>query len=196
VVAVEREAVLAPVIQALAREAGVADRVEVVREDVRRVSLKREFDVIVGELVGNEAFDKGLVPLFERARERFLKRGGALVPEWVSLEAAPVRAHHGLGVVPGLVPSACVSELTTHLPRNVDARDVVHLSPGRPLLRVDLRRARKAERLPVASARFRVRDGALVSGIAVWATSGRGSAGEYSPFFAWGAVRAALRGRR
>jgi SAM-dependent methyltransferase len=249
VVAVEREAVLTPVIRALAREAGVADRVEVVREDVRRVQLKREFDVIVGELVGNEAFDEGLVPLFERARERFLKRGGALVPEWVSLEAAPVRAPHGLGVSPGLVEAASVAELTTHLPRNVDARDLVHLAPGRPLLRVDLRRAGKADRLPVARARFRVRDGALVSGIAVWvvmglaprvslstrsgthwlttllpveplprgrgtleveidwnpprrwrarfsAASGRGSAGDYSPLFAWGAVRAALRGRR
>ncbi len=249
VVAVEREVVLVPVIQALAREAGVADRVEVVRGDARRVTLRREFDVIVGELVGNEAFDEALVPIFERARDRFLKRGGTLVPEWVSIEAAPVRAPHGLGVCPGLVESASIAELTTHLPRNVDARDLVHLAPGRPLLRVDLNRARKADRLPVARARFRVRDGADVSGIAVWvvmglaprvslstrsgthwlttllpveplpkgpgtleveidwnpprrwsarfgAASGRGSAGVYSPLFAWGAVRAALRGRR
>ena len=249
VVAVEREAVLVPVIEALAREAGVADRVEVLRADVRRVKLRREFDVIVGELVGNEAFDEKLVPLFERARDRFLKRGGALVPEWVALEAAPARAPHGLGVTPGFLKSASVAELSTHLPRNVDARDLAHLAPGRPLLRVDLRRAGEGDRLPVARARFRVRDGAQVSGIAVWvvmglaprvslstrsgthwlttllpveplprgpgtleveidwnpprrwsarfsAASGRGSAGDYSPFFAWGAVRAALRGRR
>ena len=48
VVAVEREAVLVPVIEAFAREAGVQDRVEVVRADARRVRLRREFDVVVG----------------------------------------------------------------------------------------------------------------------------------------------------
>ena len=102
VVAVEREAVLVPVIEALAREAGVADRVEVVRGDARRVRLRREFDVVVGELVGNEGFDEGLVPIFERARTRFLRPGGALVPEWVSLAAAPVRAPLRLGLTPRL----------------------------------------------------------------------------------------------
>ena len=91
VVAVEREAVLVPVIEALAREAGVSDRVEVVRADARRVRLRREFDVVVGELVGNGGFEEGLVPVFERARSDFLRPGGALVPEWVSLVAAPVR---------------------------------------------------------------------------------------------------------
>jgi hypothetical protein len=62
VVDVKREAVLVPVIEALAREAGVQDKVEVVRADARRVRLRREFDVVVGELVGNEAFEEGLVP--------------------------------------------------------------------------------------------------------------------------------------
>ena len=250
VVAVEREAVLVPVIEALAREAGVADRVEVVRGDARRVRLRREFDVVVGELVGNEAFDEGLIPIFERARTRFLRPGGALVPEWVSLAAAPVRAPLRLGLTPRLVPSTSVADLTAHVPRNLDARELRPLAPGRELLRFDLRRARAQDPLPTARARFRVRDGAQVGGIAVWVVmglaprvrlstrsgthwlptllplepqprgagvldvevdwnsarrrwstrfsgaSGRKISASYSPLFAWGVVRAALRGRR
>ncbi len=82
VVAVEREAVLVPVAEALARESGVDDRVEVLRADARRVRLPRAFDVVVVEMVGNEAFEEGLVGVVERARTRFLRRGGALVPEF------------------------------------------------------------------------------------------------------------------
>ena len=138
VVAVEREAVLVPVIEALAREAGVSDRVEVVRADARRVRLRREFDLVVGELVGNEAFEEGLVPVFERARRHFLRPGGALVPEWVSLVAAPVVAPSRLGLSPPFLPSASVAALTGHIPRNLHperaaaARARARAAPARP----------------------------------------------------------------
>jgi SAM-dependent methyltransferase len=172
VVAVEREAVLVPVIEALARENGVADRVEVVRADARRVSLPRVFDVVVSEMVGNEAFEEGLVPVLERARTLFLRKGGALVPEWVALAAAPVRAPVALGLVPRLLQSASVAALTAHVPRNLHPAELAPLAPGRELLRVDLNTARGQERLPLARARFRVADGRSVGGIAVWVEMG------------------------
>jgi predicted O-methyltransferase YrrM len=172
VVAVEREAVLVPVIEALAREAGVADRVEVVRADARRVRLRREFDVVVGELVGNDAFEEGLVPLFERARERFLRPGGALVPERVALVAAPVRAPSPLGLRPPVLGSASVAALTAHVPRNLHPSELRALAPGRALFGLDLHTARAADPLPVARVRFRVRDGRAVGGIAVWVEIG------------------------
>ena len=172
VVAVEREAVLVPVIEALARENGVADRVEVVRADARRVRLPRVFDVVVSEMVGNEAFEEGLVPVFERARTRFLRRGGALVPEWVALAAAPVRPPVALGLSPSLLGSSSVASLTAHVPRNLHPAELAPLAHGRELLRVDLRVARANEPLPLARARFRVRDGRSVGGIAVWVEMG------------------------
>jgi SAM-dependent methyltransferase len=250
VVAVEREAVLVPVIEALAREAGVQDRVEVVRGDARRVRLRREFDVVVGELVGNEAVDEGLLPVFERARERFLRPGGALVPEWVSLVAAPVVAPLPLGLRPRFLPAASVAALTVHAPRNRPAAELRPLAPGRELFRLDLYAARAGDRLPTARVSFRVQDGRAVGGIAVWVVmglapgvrlatrggthwlttllpvepqpagpgrldveidwkpgrqrwttrfsgaQGRSQAAHYSPLFAWGVVRAALRRRR
>ena len=105
VVAIEREAVLVPLIEAFAREAGVADRVRVMRAEAGRVRLRREFDVVIGELVGNEGFDEGLLPVFERARDRFLRRGGALVPEWLALVAAPARVPVALGISPPILPA-------------------------------------------------------------------------------------------
>ncbi len=169
VVAVEREAVLVPVIEALAREGGVADRVEVLRADARRVRLPRAFDVVVSEMVGNEAFEEGLVPVLARARGRFLRRGGALVPERIGLAAAPVGAPVALGLTPPFLPSSSVAALTAHVPRNLRPSELVALAPSRELLRVDLRAARAGEPLPVAHARFRVADGHSVGGLAVWA---------------------------
>ena len=148
VVAVEREAVLVPVIEALARENGVADRVEVVQADARRVRLPRAFDVVVSEMVGNEAFEEGLLPVFERARTLFLRRGGALVPEWVALAAAPVQAPVPLGLSPPLLAAASVAALTAHVPRNLHPADLAPLAPGRELLRIDLHEARASVPLP------------------------------------------------
>ncbi len=169
VVAVEREAVLVPVIEALALESGVAGRVEVLQADARRVRLPRAFDVIVSEMVGNEAFEEGLVPVLVRAREQFLRRGGALIPEQVALAAAPVAAPVALGLTPRFLPSSSVASLTAHVPRNLRPSEVGPLAPSRELLRVDLREARVGEPLPLARARFRVADGRLVGGLAVWA---------------------------
>ena len=172
VVAVEREAVLVPVIEALARENGVADRVEVVRADARRVRLPRVFDVVVSEMVGNEAFEEGLRLVFERARRLFLRPGGALVPEWVALAAVPVRPPLALGLSPGLLKAASVAALTAHVPRNLHPAELAPLASGRELLRVDLLRARAKDPLPLARARFRVADGRAVGGIAVWVQMG------------------------
>ncbi len=150
VVAVEREAVLVPVIEAFAREAGVADRVRVVRGEAARVRLRREFDVVIGELVGNEGFEEGLLPVFERARDRFLRRGGALVPEWLALVAAPARVPVALGITPPILPARRVASLTTHAPRSLHPAELRTLAPGRELFRIDLRTARARDRLPTA----------------------------------------------
>ena len=172
VVAVEREAVLVPVIEALARENGVADRVEVVCADARRVLLPRAFDVVVSETVGNEGLEEGLVPILERARSLFLRPGGALVPEWVALAAAPVAPPFALGLTPRLVAGHSVASLTAHAPCNIRPDELRALSRGRELLRVDLRSTRAASPLPLARARFRVADGRAVGGIAIWVVMG------------------------
>ena len=250
VVAVEREAVLVPVIEALAREAGVADRVEVVRADARRVRLRREFDLVVGELVGNEAFEEGLVPVFERARRALPAPGrGARARMGVA------RRRAGRGAVaarPVAAVPAVGERRGAHRPRPAQpasrraqaARARPRAVPARPAHGARRRSAAHGPReLPRS-------DGRAVGGIAVWVVmglapgvrlatragthwlptllpiepqprgpgrleveidwnparrrwstrfsgaSGRSQLAHYSPLFAWGSVRAGLRGHR
>ncbi len=172
VVAVEREPVLRPVIEALARENGVSDRVEVVCADARRLSLPRVFDVVVSETVGSEAFDEGIVALMGRARERFLRRGGALIPEAIALRGAPAAPIDAGRVSPPLLSDESFTALSRHAPRAVASERLHTLAPSRELLRVDLRTARAKDALPLGRARFRVADGRAVGGIAVWVDMG------------------------
>jgi SAM-dependent methyltransferase len=172
VVAVEREPLLAPVIERLAHENGVADRVEVACADARRVRLPRAFDVVVSETVGNEAFDEGIVALMARARERFLRPGGVLVPEWLSLRAAPAAPFDAGRLAPRLLSARSVFALTAHAPRGVLPERLRALAPSRELLRVDLRRARPGEALPLARARFHLAEGRAVGGVAIWVEMG------------------------
>jgi len=166
VVAVERERLLVPVIERLARENGVGDRVFVVAGDARRVRLPRAFDLVVSETVGNEGFDEGIVPLLCRARERFLKKGGALLPEVVSLMAAPVRV--GVSLRPALLESRSFRELALHVPHLRPAARLPYLARGACLVRVDLRVARPPLALDRLAARFRLRDGRKLRGFALW----------------------------
>lgn len=168
VVAVEREALLVPLIERLALENGVADRVEVVRGDSRRLRLPRTFDVVVSETVGNEGFDEGIVPLLTQARRRFLKRGGALVPQAISLRAAPI-PRFVVGIRPRLVADSSFRELARHVPQLFPPGRLRALSSGATLLRVDLLTARPPLALEGLRARFRLRDGRALGGFALWA---------------------------
>ncbi len=172
VVAVEREPVLQPVIERLARENGVGDRVEVLCADARRLSLRREFDVVVSETVGSEAFEEGIVRLMERARERFLRRGGALVPESIALRVAPAGPPDAGRMSPPLLSDASFTALSRHVPRAIHPGPPRTLAPSRELIRVDLHTARFEEPLPLGRARFRVAEGRAVAGLAVWVDMG------------------------
>ena len=169
VVAVEKEPLLIPLIEAAARANGVAGRVVVVCGDSRRLRLSRRFDVVVSETIGNEAFDEDVVPILEDARRRFLKPGGALIPSVVSLMAAPARV--GRGRIPaGLALDwSFFSGLSVHFPASPGLQ--VRLL-GRPavLARADLsdRGSGAAARGEGLVGRWRVRDRRAVDGFAVW----------------------------
>jgi protein arginine N-methyltransferase 7 len=172
VVAVEREPLLQPIIEGLALENGVDDRVEVLCADARRLDLPRVFDVVVSETVGVEAFDEGIVTLMERARECALRRGGHLVPESLALRAAPAAPFDAGRLSPPLVSARSFTSLVRHVPRGVIPERLRTLAPSRELLRVDLHTARAGEPVPVARSRFRVADGRAVGGFAVWVDVG------------------------
>ncbi len=168
VVAIEKQPLLVPVIERLARENGVSDRVSVRRGDSRRLDLPRAFDVVVSETVGTEGFDEHIVPVLADARRRFLRPSGVIVPRAVSLFASPAVAPGPVGVRPRLVADQGLRELLVHVPNAVPAPDIRVVGSPASLLRVELGRARETPPLDGLRASFRLREASRVNCIALW----------------------------
>lgn len=84
-------------ISTLAKANGVADRVVVLRGRIEDVELPEQVDVILSVFTGNLLFSEGLMPSLYFARDRYLKPGGALIPDRARLRFAGVEApkRHG-----------------------------------------------------------------------------------------------------
>lgn len=170
VVAVEREPLLRPLIEQLAAENGVAARVEVIAREFRRVELRREFDVVVSETVGSMAFEEDIVPIMAKARERFLRRGGALVPDTIVFRAAPVRVRGSLPQPATLLPRVrSLHEHMTQIPRPLYVGEYDLLAPACDLARVDLTQC-PADHVELGNvaASWPVQRADRVDGVAVW----------------------------
>lgn len=74
----------------LAEANGMSDRIIFHECDSRDVQIDEKADVIVSELIGHLAFEEGMVESVSDAMDRFLKPNGSLIPQAVSLYAAPV----------------------------------------------------------------------------------------------------------
>jgi predicted RNA methylase len=88
---VEPEDVIA-VAGEIAAANGLADRVRCLQGSLDEVVLPEPVDVIVSVMTGNFLVTEDLLPVLFRARDRWLKPGGALVPHAAVMEAAPVSA--------------------------------------------------------------------------------------------------------
>lgn len=125
VVAIEMQEALIPLIFKHAQENGVADRIEIIHGRSDDVRLRGRFDVIVSELFGSSAYGKETVDSFVDLRKRFLAPGGVLIPQKLSLFAAPV--HFGMlgRAVPSGVPISTeyVRSIGRNFAVNVALRD-------------------------------------------------------------------------
>lgn len=82
----------AEVIKQVARDSGVADRVEVVRADFGKVVLPEKARIIVTETFGHFGISEGMMPDLLACAERNLTPDGFVIPNGVSLHIAPVRS--------------------------------------------------------------------------------------------------------
>lgn len=77
----------------LAREsmerAGLADRYTCIADSTFRVDLPEKVDLIICDHVSYMGFDYGILPMMRDARRRFLKPGGAMIPQALDLFVAP-----------------------------------------------------------------------------------------------------------
>ena len=79
-------------IPALAQANGVADRVVALRGRIEDIELPEQVDVILSVFTGNLLFTEGLLPSLYFARDRWLKPGGAMIPDAARLLFAGVEA--------------------------------------------------------------------------------------------------------
>lgn len=79
-------------IPALAAANGVGDRVELLRGRVEDIALPEQVDVLVSVFTGTLLFTEGLMPSLYHARDRWLKPGGAMIPDRARLQFAAVEA--------------------------------------------------------------------------------------------------------
>lgn len=173
VVAIEMMPMLAGLIRALARDHGVADRVEVITGDSRQVRLAREFDVVISETIGHLIFDEQIVTIMADARERFLKPGGALIPETVTLMAAGAHLRQPrLSKLPAGIPGKFgrFESLMLHAPLGLtDKRSLKLLTTPAPLVHTDLRTTTTEPPLGNLAARWPQQDTAKINCFVVWA---------------------------
>lgn len=80
----------AEVIKQVARDSGVADRVEVVRADFGKVVLPEKARLIVTETFGHFAISEGMMPDLQACADRNLTPDGLVIPGELSLHLAPV----------------------------------------------------------------------------------------------------------
>lgn len=104
VVAVEMDEMLIGLTKVLAKEQGVAERVETVCGSSFDIQLEKEFDIVVSETIGYLGYDEYIVQAMADAQERFLKTGGLLIPETISLFAAAAHLKTGQETVPNGLP--------------------------------------------------------------------------------------------
>jgi protein arginine N-methyltransferase 1 len=71
-------------------KAGFADRYNCIAGSTFRTTLPEKVDLVICDHVGFFGFDYGIIPLMRDARHRFLKPGGAMIPQSIDLMIAGV----------------------------------------------------------------------------------------------------------
>jgi SAM-dependent methyltransferase len=74
----------------LVKESGLADRITVLHEDSRDVTLPEPADVLVTETFGMLAFDEGILGSVVDARARLLRHDAKVIPQRIELFLAPI----------------------------------------------------------------------------------------------------------
>jgi hypothetical protein len=171
-VAIEEEPLLIGLIKQLARDNGVASKVEVVQGDSRQIQLGREFDVVISETIGHLVFDEPIVPIMIDARKRFLKSGGILIPEAVALVAAGAHLKSRPKTLPASVPidQSGFQSLSVNSPIALQNRAQFRIrTDPQKLIAVDLMRIESPPDLDNLAARWQNLDVRKINCFAVWA---------------------------
>jgi protein arginine N-methyltransferase 7 len=194
VVAVEIEECLIPIIYKHAQENGVADRIEIVHGNSNDVKLKGRFDVIVSELFGGDALGEGTVKSFVDIRNRFLAPDGVLIPQKLTLMAAPAFAAKVGKDLPKSLPLTAnfLRSLRLNYSQHLsiaDRGDVKLLAEPKPLIELDFRNTSEAPNLENLTASWKLNNVKRANAIITFNHSGFTDSIEMDSFGSqsWGA---------
>jgi len=84
--------VVVHVAEEVARANGFGDRVQAFRGTIEEIQLPEQVDLIISVFTGNILYSEDLLPSLYLARDRWLRPGGRLIPDFAELLAAPVSA--------------------------------------------------------------------------------------------------------
>ncbi len=73
----------------LAKENGVADRIEFIHSKLEDAALPEKVDVIVSEWMGGFAIEENMLPVILLGRDRWLKPGGLILPDRIEAFTTP-----------------------------------------------------------------------------------------------------------
>lgn len=159
-----------------AAKAGLGDRIVVIQDRIEDIVLPEPVDLIVSVFTGNLLFSEDLLPSLFHARDRFLKKDGALVPDRAQLWLAPLsapelhREHVGRWSEPvmGLDYSGARRFVANEIlwPRREQFRDTCRLGSGAAVVDLDLGTARDADCR--GEVRCRVESTGLCHGLLAW----------------------------
>jgi len=175
VVAIEQDPMLAGLIQALAHANGVADRIEVITGDSRQIELGKEFDLLVTETIGYLGFDENIASIVMDARTRFLKTGGAIIPETIALQVAGARCRPrtqgAIGTPAGLtVDYTYFDSLLLHSPAGLkQPLPITLMTPPRLLVEAELLTLDAPPNLAGLTAHWEAQASRAIDGFVVWA---------------------------
>lgn len=92
VVACEKDPLLADVADQVAASNGLSDRIRVIATSSQELDpdgdMNGRFDVIVGEVLGNNLLHEGMLPTMKDAATRLLRPGGRMVPHMAEIRIA------------------------------------------------------------------------------------------------------------
>ena len=173
VTAIEGNSTMLPVIMGHAVENKVADRLKIINGTSTDVSLKEKFDIIVSETIGNQAFDEDIIPTMVDARSRFLADGGRLIPQKVSLMAAPVKLLFDSKIPAGVpIDANYLTHMAMNLPLTVLNKSLLEfLAKPEKLIETDLRTCDADTALSDMQASWSLKKLKHANGVALWAKS-------------------------
>lgn len=73
------------VARAVFKANGVEDKITLIKGDSKEIELPEKASVLVSEIIGNDAFDEGILSTFEDAKKRLLTNNAKLIPESIAV---------------------------------------------------------------------------------------------------------------